>query len=233
MTPYYDADGVTLWHGDARDLADEWNVAGVPAVMVTDPPYGRAWKQGRLSSWRQADDSHAGIAGDRGTGLRDFALDVWGPERLAVVFGDLMLAPPPGTRHVLVYRKAPNAGLRGAIGGVRRDAEAIYLIGPWPAGLGGRSSIIETREPSQGNPYSPAGRWHHPHAKPLDVMGHVLALCPPAATVVDPFAGAGSTLVAAMRLGRRAVGVEVEERHCVTAARRLAQRTLFAEEVTT
>lgn len=66
------------------------------------------------------------------------------------VFGDLMLPPPEGTKLVAVYAKPAGSGLRGAIGGIRRDAEAIYLLGGWKSGLGGRSSIFTTRRPLVG-----------------------------------------------------------------------------------
>jgi site-specific DNA-methyltransferase (adenine-specific) len=219
-TPYYSDESVTLWHGDCREITG-WLTAD---VLVTDPPYGRGWKQGRLKLAHQADDSHAGIEGDRDTTARDAALAAWG-NRPAVVFGDLMLAPPARTKLVGVYRKPPNAGTRGAIAGYRRDAEAIYWIGPWPAGLGGRSSVLATLARSQGNPSSPQGRYEHPHAKPVDVMEQLLLACPPG-VIADPFAGSGSTLVAARNLGRRAVGVELDEAHCETIARRLAADVL-------
>lgn len=61
--PYYADDRVTLYLGDCREIT-EWLGAD---VLVTDPPYGRAWRQGRLKAEGQADDSHAGIAGSGST----------------------------------------------------------------------------------------------------------------------------------------------------------------------
>jgi len=220
MKPYYEADGITLYHGDCREVT-AWLEAD---VLVADPPYGRAWKQGRLKAAHQADDSHFGIANDLDVSTRDDALRMWG-KRQAVMFGDLMLAPPAGNVQTLVFRKPPNAGTRGAMGGFRRDVEAIYLIGPWPTGLGGRTSIVATSSRSQGNPSSVQGRHGHPHAKPDDVMQTLISACPPG-TVADPFAGSGSTLVAAKLQGRKAIGVEIEERYAEICARRLDQGVL-------
>lgn len=221
MKPYYEDDLVTLYHGDCREVT-EWLAAD---ALVTDPPFGRAWRQGRSKAAGLRSDAHAGIAGDADTSTRDTALALWG-DRLAVIFGDLMLAPPTGCKQVLIYKKPPNAGTRGATAGWRRDVEAIYLLGPWPSSLSAtKSSVIHTSAPSQGNPSSPQGRYGHPHAKPGDVMSHLVAMT--TGVVADPFAGSGSTLVAAKALGHRAIGVELDERHCETAAQRLSQDVLF------
>ena len=120
--PYYADDLVTLYLGDCREVT-EWLAAD---VLVTDPPYGRGWSSGSLNARRGGGHSsgHDGIAGDSDTTMRDQALDMWGG-RQAVAFGDLNLAPPIGSKLTLVYRKPPDAGVRGAVSGFRRDAEAI------------------------------------------------------------------------------------------------------------
>lgn len=216
MTPYYQDDLVTLYCGDCRDVT-AWLDAD---VLVTDPPYGRNWKQGQT---RGNHDAHAGIAGDHDTSVRDAALSLWG-QRPAVIFGDLLLPPPFGTRQVLVYKKPPGAGSKGTFGGFRRDVEAVYLRGPWEAGHQGRSSVLESGARSQVNPNGVPGRYGHPHAKPVDVMQLLIAAT--SGVVADPFAGSGSTLVAAKLSGRPAVGVELDERYCEIAASRLAQDVL-------
>lgn len=219
MTPYFADDLVTLYLGDCREVTD-WLTAD---VLVTDPPYGRGWRQGDSNTRRGwSDNRHDGIAGDEDTTTRDAALAMWG-DRAAVAFGDLMLPPPAGNKLTMVYQKPQQAGQLGAIGGFRRNVEAIYLLGPWPSGIGGRSSILASNAIEFS--MTIAKRYGHPHAKPVDVMETLITACPPG-IIADPFAGAGSTLVAARNLGRRAVGVEIDERYAERAALRLAQGVL-------
>ena len=67
----------------------------------------------------------------------------------------------------------------------------------------------------------------HPCPRPLNGMKYLVeCFCPPSGLVVDPFMGSGTTLVAAKDLGRRAIGIEIEERYCEIAAKRLAQEVL-------
>jgi hypothetical protein len=209
---YYSDEFVTLYHGDCREIT-AWLSAD---VLVTDPPYGRAWKQGDLHG-----DKHAGIAGDADTTTRDEALALWG-ERPVIAFGDLMLTPPPGTKQVLVYAKPPNAGVRGATARYRRDAEAVYLINRWPSGIGGQTSILRSGARTVGVLVT---RGQHPHTKPVDVLEDLISRCIPG-VVADPFAGSGSTLIAARNQGRRAIGVEVDESYCELIAKRLSQGAL-------
>ncbi len=222
MKPYYADNLVTLYHGDCREITD-WLAAD---VLVTDPPYGIGWERhsgGKGGHGHATSRGHRGIANDQDTSARDNALEAWG-DRPGLVFGSFY-APAPQHTHLLVYRKPADAGVVGSTTGWRRDIEPIYLTGTWPKRSARWSSVIATRASNVGNPSSPAGRYGHPHAKPLDVMETLIDSCPPG-VIADPFAGSGSTLVAARNLGRPAIGVELEERHCETIARRLAQDAL-------
>lgn len=136
----------------------------------------------------------------------------------------LLMPQPRNAVQCLIYAKADDAGVRGARGGFRRDVEAIYLTGHWPAAVGGRTSLLRSRSWVAG-PSSPASRHGHPHAKPLDLLEQLL-MSAPHGVVADPFAGSGTTLVAARNLGRTAIGVEIDERYCEIAARRLDQMCL-------
>lgn len=227
-TPYWTGDGITLYHGDCRDLTD-WLRAD---VLVTDPPYGRGLAgidtTNRTTGRTYTGTNHAApIVGDEDTSTRDAALTLWG-QRPAVVFGDLRIPPPANVKQIAVYKKPSDAGMRSTVG-FRRDVEAIYLIG-LPASYGGRSSVIETATRMIGGTVGPAGRYGHPHAKPVDVMADLIRACPPG-VIADPFAGSGSTLIAARNLGREAIGVELDERYCETIARRLDQGVLDFGEV--
>jgi len=218
LEPYFTDGTVTLYLGDCREIS-EWTGAD---VLITDPPYGIGWRtNGGGGGGHTRGRTHAGIVGDADTSTRDEALDLWG-NRAAMVFGSFRVPSPSGVVQTLVYRKPADSGVLGARTGWRRDAEPVYLLGPWPKRNAQRSCIIEAR----GGICNTIKRTGHPHTKPLDVMEQLIEACPPGA-IADPFAGSGSTLVAARNLGRRAIGVEIDEAYCETIAHRLEQQPLF------
>jgi hypothetical protein len=215
MKPYYADDQVTLYLGDCREV-DTWLTAD---VLVTDPPYGIGWEGTSYQGATEPDrNPTCGIAGDESTAVRDAVLTAWGG-RPAMVFGSFYARYPDDVRHVAVMQKQFSTGILAQYG-FRRDIEAIFLTGKWPRSPAALSSVVKTATRGPGGEMS--RRTGHPHAKPLDVMETLIAATPPG-VIADPFAGVGSTLIAARNLGRRAVGVEVDERYCETTARRLAQ----------
>jgi DNA modification methylase len=92
----------------------------------------------------------------------------------------------------------------------------------WRDGVGGWPALCST----VWN-LTPAHRQGHPAPFPVELARRCIRLSTwPGEVVFDPFAGSGTTLLAARQLGRRAIGVEASERYCELAARRLAQGEL-------
>ncbi len=210
--PYYQDDLVTIYHGDCLEIT-EWLEAD---VLITDPPYGIGWKQGENKAAKSK--ARKGIQNDSDTFYRDSVLSLWTP-RTYLVFGSWRAGFPPH-RQVLVWKKAPDSGVVGSVTGMRLDTELVFLGGEWPKRNAQRSSVFST---PRGLASYYAG---HPHSKPTALLGDLISVSP-LGTIADPFAGSGSTLVAAKSLGRKAIGVEIEEKYCEIAAKRCAQDYLF------
>lgn len=211
LKPYYQDDYVTLYHADCLQHLDLLDQAD---VLITDPPYG---SQKLADAYGRRGRT---IANDLTTDARDHMLGAWGDKPVAM-FGTPRLPEPPGEwADRLVWDKR-EPGLNG--GPWRYTHESIFVRGNgWRRVSASSFSILSY--PS-GN-----GTWEkqqHVHAKPVRLMERLLEACPPEWTIIDPFTGSGSTLRAAKNLGRRAIGVEIEERYCEITAQRLAQEVLF------
>lgn len=213
MSLYYQDEFVTLYHGDCLADHREWLDAD---VLVTDSPYGIGWSK---STNRAANSkAHTGIQNDQDVEVRDRALDEWGSKRPSITFGSLRAAFPAGVKQALTWQKPVDAGVVGSTTGYRTDTELIFLGGDHVKRNSSRSSVLST---SGG---MCAYRSGHPHAKPTGLLERLIEWT--VGVVADPFAGGGATLVAAKNLGRRVVGVELEERYCEIIARRCAQEVL-------
>ena len=212
--PYYQDDHVTLYHGDCLELAELWTCAD---VLVTDPPYGsdRGLGYGRHGGNGRATGEAFRIANDSTTAARDLMLRCWG-ERPVICFGTPRMKEPPGDwDHRLVWDKR-EPGLNG--GPWRYTHESIFVRGNGWVRVSARSFSVISIPSGNGTPEKAA----HVHAKPVRLMEQLISAAPPG-IIADPFAGSGSTLVAAKALGRKAIGVELEEKYCEIAAKRLAQ----------
>lgn len=221
MSLYYEDDFITLYHGDCLEFRDYWLDAD---VLVTDPPYGMAYRD-RLGK-------HEAIAGDDTTAIRDGVLSAWGPHAPALVFGTWRVDKPIGVKNVLIWDKGTDLGM-GVSNPWGLSHEEVYVLGQWPAIVpGGRvreggtpsrvPSVLRVGKPNNASSDRVVG---HPTPKPVPLMERLIERCPPG-VIADPFAGSGSTLVAAKNLGRRVIGIELEERYCELIAKRCSQEVL-------
>ena len=215
MSLYYQDDHVTLYHGDCLTEHREWLDAD---VLVTDPPYGSENGVGYGRSGGNGREGNAFIANDATTEARDAVLADF-KDRPTIAFGTPRMPDPPGHwDHRLVWDKR-EPGLNG--GPWRYTHESIFVRGAgWVRVSASSFSILSF--PS-GN-----GTWEkkqHVHAKPVRLMETLIEAAPPG-VIADPFSGSGSTLAAAKNLGRKAIGVELEERYCEVIAKRLDQGVL-------
>jgi site-specific DNA-methyltransferase (adenine-specific) len=216
MKPYYQDEQATIYHGDCREIMPTLNFD----VIVTDPPYGISWSQ---NANRQTNSkAHSGILNDEDTTARDEALELR-RSAPALVFGSFYAPQPADIKQILVWQKGDTQGVVGSVTGYRRDVEPVYLVGDWPQRNVEWSSLVRSVRGSWNDELSATG---HPHTKPLDLMRLLVERCPPG-VVLDPFMGSGSTLRAAKELGRKAIGIEINEEYCQVAVNRLAQGVLF------
>lgn len=212
--PYYSDDLVTLYHADSLQEPDLWLGAD---VLVTDPPYGMEYQSSRGAVTTDA------IVGDKSTNARDHALRLWGGKP-RIVFGSWKARRPADISQMVIWDKGRSPGMGDLSIPWGPSFEEIYVSGRgWVGKRGG--SVLHF------NPISNNARGGHPTPKPVVLMESLISHCPEDWVIADPFAGSGATLVAARNLGRRAIGVEVEERWCREAVSRLGQPTLPMPEV--
>lgn len=227
MTPYYEHGGITIYHGDCREI-----LPGLKApAVITDPPYG-------FGSY--VTDTYPDIPLVMGCG-ETVALFGY-PETLCQWCIDIGRAP---IEWVTWWPTNAVAKAGGRHGGIPRQVEAIAIFGTEVDGAAiretrstrstlhhGLSDTVRLgdvwRDASPGIGFNSHLR-RHPNEKPLTLMSKLVLLCSAAGDlIIDPFMGSGTTLEAAKHNGRRAIGVELEEAHCETAAKRLSQEVLFA-----
>jgi DNA modification methylase len=229
---YYEDDYVTLYHGSCvGDDAEPWWTA---QVLVTDPPYGMGYESNINRNKKNLKVGRP-VAGDHNLDARNAALAIWGPTRPALVFGTWRAEKPVGTKLTLTWDKGVSPGMGDLTLPWGLSTEEVYVMGTWPAiKPGGRASL--GGKPSRGPSVlrvdtlnsAAKDRPNHPTPKPVPLMEMLIAKCPPG-TIADPFAGSGSTLVAAKALGRKVIGVELEEKYCEIIAKRCAQDLLELE----
>ena len=221
LKPYYEENGITIYHGDNLEIMPLLSKVG---AIVTDPPYalptmiaqGRELTRnvGDLSiietafrvharAWKQAltDHGRAFVFCD-GTSY---------PSLFRSTYGEFLSA-------LLVWNK-------GRIGMGREFRKSHELIlHCWLSGTPAFSDGVGRPDILEHDPV-PSDARIHPAEKPVSLISELLTVCN--GTILDPFMGSGTTLRAAKDLGRKAIGIEIEEKYCEIAAKRLAQEVLL------
>jgi site-specific DNA-methyltransferase (adenine-specific) len=230
MRPYFDEGGITIYHGDCRELLPTLPTA---AAVLADLPYGfDAYATDRrvplgpimaaapvvaLFGYPELVVEWAVELGRVATEWitwwpRNAALKAGGRHKLLArqteviaVFGDEALLYPNAVTE-------PRSANRPAVNGDTAESRRA-------------GDVWTDTSPGLGFNY---GDRLHPNQKPLSLMLKLVSFCSaPGDLVIDPTMGSGTTLLAAKELGRRAIGIELTERDCETAAKRLAQGCLF------
>lgn len=217
MEPYFQENGVTIYCGDCCEILPE---LGRLQVVVTDPPYGisDAARTGERGGQRDAGDNtyHKPSEWDKELTLPDLDAGViawfghWRKrETVAAKYGHIAAE--------IVWAKDVHTGPPGPI--VASQDERVWIFGKFKP-LKFETSVWRERV------IPTWGRKRHKNEKPLALMRRLVGLIP-GEIIADPFCGSGSTLEAAILEGRKAIGIELDERYCEIAANRCRQKSLF------
>lgn len=216
MKPYYDdGKGIVIYHGDCREILPSLEPVD---LVLTDPPYGIRADKGQMQ--RANKQNGRALAPSRDYGSSDWDNAPPCAEMLQAIISKAERAilwggnffNLPVSRAWLVWDKETGDNDYA-------DAELAWTNLNQPVRL--------IRHQWKGFLQAWDEERFHPTQKPQPVMRWCLSLVPDAHTILDPFMGSGTTLRAAKDLGRRAIGIEIEEKYCEIAAKRLAQETLF------
>jgi DNA modification methylase len=240
VKPYYQDEAVTIFHGSCLDIMPR--LSEVDSV-ITDPPFEAEAHtlQRRVQSEKDAAASHgrkvrseplpfAAISEE--TRLQAGRLIAALSRRWVLTFCQIEAAPAwreAFERADMVYRRTclwikPDgmpqySGDRPGMG--YETFVAMHQKGRSKWNGGGRHGVFTFNKGEGG------GANEHPTTKPLKLMKDLVALfTDPGETILDPFMGSGTTLRAAKDLGRKAIGIEMEEKYCEIAAKRCCQEVL-------
>jgi site-specific DNA-methyltransferase (adenine-specific) len=253
VTPYYDDGTCTIYHGDALQVVPTLRTASMD-VLLTDPPYssGGMFRGDRATDpavkyrgWSHSPDRTQKPIAEYGTFGGD-TRDQWAWIRWAVVWSsDAMRCVRPGGHAFMFtdWRQLPATTDVAQFGGWTWQGILVWDKGVARPNQGrfrnhleyvvwathGALAVVEDVYPSAliQVPTVGPGERQHVTQKPVELLQHILKVIPGGRlSILDPFMGSGSTLVAAKYTGHKAIGVEHEERYCEIAAKRLAQETL-------
>lgn len=220
MKPYYARNGITLYHGDCAEVEVECD------LLVTDPPYGQDFKSNRADNWDKitGDNDIAGIQ----SRLKHVITRCLRPKRHVYIFGtkfDLDALPIGGRAELIWDKEIIGTGNLSAPWGPQHENITFGVYIPSKAnrdaGDGRLSARLRKGSVLRCARANSRGVKYHPTEKPVEILRQLIESSSVLGEAVyDPFAGSGSTLIAAALEGRLGIGCEFEERYCETAAKR-------------
>ena len=202
-------DGQTIIHGDCREVLPLLEPVD---LVLTDPPYGlnEKWGNGKLGWESCSGRLWNGTPEWDKTTCEDGVERAMSMAQWQIVFGGNYYMMMPATCWLVWDKCQKHTGA---------EAELAWTNLKKPV----RCFRMSRVEAYCGNEHK-----SHPTQKPLPLMRWCIEQAPPdVVTVLDPFLGSGTTLRACKDLGRRGIGIEIEERYCEIAANRLRQEVLF------
>ena len=212
----------TLHLGDCRESLP---TIGRVDACITDPPYGIAHSTNHGASWENTQ-----IVGDTDTSVRDAVLD--GFDNVAA-FGTWKTPPIRDTKGCLVFDKGPASGMGDLRFPWKGSFELIYIRGSLWGGHRDEGVLRGHIQVTWENPMSGSEGRSHPHQKPVSLCQALICKLPDSATILDPFMGSGTTGVACVKLGRKFIGIEIDEKYFGIACKRIekvyAQPDFFIE----
>jgi DNA modification methylase len=217
VKPYYEQDGITIYHGDCREILPSLRAD----VVLTDLPYGIGLDYG--SEFSDSPEYLEELVSDALPLMKNAAPVV----SLTCGIGNIWRYPPADW--CLCWYMANACSSTGRWGFNQWQPVLVYGTDPYlRRGRGRRPDVIITAAPNNGRDK----RRGHPCPKPTEAWLKVMSRVSPDATdvVLDPMMGSGTTLDVAKYSGRRAIGIDISERYCEITATRLAQGVLFAPE---
>ena len=218
--PYYDESGITIYHGDCKEILPHLELVD---LVLTDPPYGIGEAAGKNKSRSIK------------TTAKDFGDDKWDNERISRDILNLVLGAGSsriifgGNYYTDLLTQNTCWLVWDKVNGANDFADCELA---W-TNLNG--AVRNFKWMWQGMiKKMPEQRWH-PTQKPISVMRWCIEQADTKQkkihnTILDPFMGSGTTLVAAKNLGRKAIGIEIEEKYCGVAVKRLRQEVLDFKE---
>lgn len=205
MKPYYQDSAVTIYHGDCREILPS---IGQFTLGLTDPPYGINLEYGVFID---TPENVQLIISEVVPLMLDRV------KRAALTCGTRQIHYYPPPDWILCWLNRAGS-FRNTWGFTCWQPILVYGKDPYlEKCLGSRPDIIEHCETAEKN--------GHPCPKPENFWRKLLARCSvdQSDSILDPFMGSGTTLRAAKDLGRKAIGIEIEEKYCEIAAKRMAQ----------